>query len=339
MWILFPALSVAILHIAGDNLVVVPDMAAAMGSSIMTTIFLAYVVGGAIVSGISAWIGVKTGQELSIVIGKIFGCTGKKILAVAILIISIPASSLTGGHFCGWILRELFSLPHFFAALFTLFLFAYFAAGWGAEILRCSNYCALLFIPMTLLMFGLLAPNLGAYTVGLNTGDVNWPLVFALISYNSGGMRPSIIVETASYLSKRKLQGVFLAVLAKTAEGIFTLLLAYLIVSSNVQGPLALSEAAGKVFGLSGIYIYNVLLFCTLTNTMVPAMKVNGRQISTLTGLPYTYSLIIAVVLVYFISFFAINLLLQFMAATGILMFLLIGLTAYFIYKPGNNKQ
>lgn len=339
MWMLFPALSVAILHIAGDNLVVVPDMAVAVGRNILIVIFLAYIVGGGIVSGISAWIGVKTGQELSIVIGNFFGCRGKKILAVAILMISVPASSLTGGHFCGWILQGFLGLPQYLAAFFALFLFACFAAGWGEEILHCLNYGALFFIPMTLVMFGLMLPTPAPVAAGLNPMDINWPLVFALISYNSGGMRPPLIVETATYLAKRKMQGVFFAVLAKTAEGLFTLALAYLILEADVQGPLALSAIATKVFGISGELLYNLLLFCTLTNTMVPAMKVNGRQLSTLTGLNYPDSLVIAVAFVYLVNFFEVTFLLQFMASTGIIMFILIALTAYYIYKSGNNKQ
>lgn len=339
MWMLFPALSVAILHIAGDNLIVVPDIAVTIGSNILITIFLAYIVGGGIVSGISAWIGVKTGQELSIVIGKIFGCRGKKILAIAILMISIPASSLTGGHFCGWILQGFWGFPQYLTAFLALFLFACFAAGWGEEILHCSNYCAILFIPMTMLMFGLMSPTAAPTIAEIRHQDINWPLVFALISYNSGGMRPPLIVETATYLSKRKMQGVFLAILAKTTEGLFTLMLAYLILEAEVQGPLALSQAAAKVFGNSGGLIYNALLFCTLTNTMVPAMKVNGRQILTLTGLPFPYSLAIAVTFVYLVNFCDVTVLLQFMASTGIIMFILIALTAYYIYKSGNNKQ
>ncbi|MCX7780441.1 MAG: hypothetical protein N2491_05915 [Negativicutes bacterium] len=338
MWVILPAVSLAMVHIAGDNLAVVPDMAVILGAGIYATTFFAYMICGAIITGISAWIGVKTGQELMIVVRKIFGCTGKKLLALSIVAICIPASALTGGYFSGSIIHMLTGMPQPAAALVCVAGFALMASGWGwgEEILRCSNYVALLLMPAVIVMVLLTASSasLGiSPTMWLSFAEIDWMLVLALIGYNAGGMRPALVVEAAAYWTRKKNKAVVLAVIAKIFEGAFTLLIAHLVLTADVQGPMALSGVAGKLFGVHGHIVFNLLLLATFITTMVPAMMVNARQIGVLTGLTYTPALFLAAVIVYIGSCIDFTSILLLMSGTGLFMTLFIIVTACAVHK------
>jgi hypothetical protein len=338
MWVLLPAVSLAIVHIAGDNLAVVPDMAAVFGKGIYATTFFAYMICGAVVTGISAWIGVQTGQELMVVVRRIFGCTGKKLLAFSTIVICIPASAITGGYFSGWILHMLIDIPHPAASLLCLTLFAIMASGWGDDILRASNYASLLLMPIILVMVLLTGSSLQMETNFLYMGDINWPLVLALIGYNAGGMRPALVVEAAAYLARKKNKAVILAIMAKLVEGLFTLLIAHAVLVTGAKGPLALAQAAGSIFGKQGWIVFNILLLCTFMNTMVPAMIVNARQIGILTGFSYGRSLVVTLAVVYLCSYLDFNQMLMWMSVTGLLMAMFLLFTAGSIHKVVGKK-
>lgn len=337
MWVILPAVSLAIVHIAGDNLAVVPDMAAVLGPQIYITTFVAYLIFGVLITGISAWIGVKTGQELIVVVRRIFGCRGKKLMALAILAISIPASALTGGYFSGWIINTYIGIPHLYASILCIALFSILATGWGNELLRVSNYLSLLLVPMLVVLAVSVALPLQESPIIFNIDDINWSLVLALIGYNAGGMRSALVVEAAAYLTRRQNKAIILAVVAKLVEGIITLVLAHIVLMAGSEGPMALIGAVGNNFGAHGNLLISVLVFSTFVNTMVPAMTVNARQIGIVTGLSYRPALAIAFAVVCMANQASLEEILGFMSGTGLLMAMVILLIAYHVHKlPGN---
>ena len=129
MWMLLPALSLAVAQIAGDNAGVVPDAAAQAGTGIYIAVVLAYMVLGAGLTGVSAWIGVRTGTELAVVVRRLFGSGGKRCFAIITLGVSVPASALTGGYFAGWLVHTQTGLPQAAAAALCLAFFTLMAAG------------------------------------------------------------------------------------------------------------------------------------------------------------------------------------------------------------------
>ncbi|EAX46766.1 hypothetical protein TcarDRAFT_0431 [Thermosinus carboxydivorans Nor1] len=334
MWIVIPALSLALVHIAGDNVAVVPDMAGNLGPSIIATTFVAYLICGTAVAGLSAWIGVTTGLELMVVVKRLFGCSGKKVLAGIILTICVPASALTGGYFAGWVLHSMSGLPHSVAVGICLYTFSLLAAGYGEEVLKISNYMALLLVPFLACASAQLEWSLPGAKVSL--GAVDWPLVFALLGYNAGGMRPALVVEAGVHLAKKGYRAIGLAVLAKFIEGLITLLMAQIVLATGVQGPLALASAVDHVLGSAAGALFNVVLFCVLMNTMAPAMKVNACQISVLTGLAFWPALFLGATLIWLISFAGLRSILLTMSVTGLFMATFILYIAYFLHK---NKQ
>lgn len=336
MWILLPALSLALVHIAGDNIAVVPDMAILIGHDIYITTFIAYFVFGTIITGLSAWIGVATGQELTVVVKRLFGCVGKKVLALVILAVCIPASALTGGYFAGWALEHLTGLTPVWATIACLVLFALLAAGYGEEFLKASNYVGLLLLPVMLFVICQLGFT---FSFGVfNSGSINWPLVFALIGYNAGGMRPSLVVEAAAYLTKKGYRVVGLAILAKMVEGLFTLLMAHIALSAGSKGPLVLAQVVGEVVGPVGYKLFYLILFCIFMNTMAPAMKVNARQMAILTDMSFWPALVLGTVIVWIYSFMGLRNILLSMSITGLFMATFIIYTAFFLHKK-NQKQ
>jgi len=336
MWILLPAISLAIVQIAGDNVAVVPDMASVIGTDIYSTIIVAYVFLGSFITGISAWIGVQTGQELIIVVKRYFGCTGKNTLAAIILATCIPASAITGCYFAGWVLHLLTGIPHIVAGLICLLFFSLIAAGYGFELLKLSNYLALFLLPIVGILF-----FQQEFTISqrfLDMGAINWPLVFALIGYNSGGMRSILVVEAAAILSKKGEKAVYLAVLSKIVEGLFTIGVAHLVLFAGAAGPLALAQVVQKFLGTMGFYLFNIILLCTFMNTMVPAMIVNTRQISLITNLPIRTSLGLSIVAVFLVSMVNFHTLLLIMSWAGLLTIGFLVYTAWFLHKRRINK-
>jgi len=337
MWMLLSILCLAIVHISGNNVAVIPDMAGTLDTTIYISTIIAYIILGIIIAAITAWIGVRTGQDLVVVARSIYGTRGKKLLALSLLSISIPASALTGGYYAGEIVHQWFGLPQGLAALPCLILFSLLAVGHSHELLKISNYIGLLLLPILMAFFFTHDSQLNS--VVIKWDQVNWLLVFGLIGYNVGGMWSALVVETAAYLSQKGIQAILLVILAKVVEGIFTLYMVYLVLSTGAQGPLALARVASAMGGDMMRYLFNIVLFCTFANTMAPAMLVNARQISCLTRLSFWPSLLLATSIVYVVSFLHFSFILSLMGYMAVVMILFIIYTAYFLHKYGMNQQ
>jgi len=334
---LLPIFCLAIVHISGNNVAVIPDIAGTLGNDSYVSTIFAYIILGIIIATITAWIGVSTGQDLVVVARSIYGTRGKKVLALTLLSISIPASALTGGYYAGEILHILIGIPHYVAALVCLVLFSLLAVGYSHELLKISNYIGLLLIPIVIFCFFL--QDLQLNSVVLTWDQVNWLLVLGLTGYSVGGMWSALVVETAAYLSQQGRKAIVLVILAKVVEGIFTLCIVYLVLSTGAHGPLALAVVVSKAGGDTMRYIFSIVLFCTFANTMAPAMLVNARQVSSLTGISFWPALLLATSIVYMVSFLSFSLILLLMGYTAFLMILFIIYTAYFLHKYGMNQQ
>jgi len=337
MWMLLPVFCLAIVHISGNNIAVIPDMAGYLANDRYISTIVAYILLGIIIAAITAWIGVRTGQDLVVVARSIYGTRGKKVLALTLLSISIPASALTGGYYAGEIVHNLLDIPYPIAALACLLLFSLLAVGYGHELLKISNYVGLLLIPMLIVCF--FVHDVQFNSVVLTWDHVNWLLVLGLTGYNVGGMWSALVVETAAYLSQKGSKAILLVILAKLVEGIFTLCMVYLVLVTGEQGPLALATVVCKIGGDTMKSLFNIILFCIFANTMAPAMLVNGRQVSSLTGLSFWPALLLATSIVYVVSFLSFSLILMIMGYTALLMILFIIYTAYFLHKYGMNQQ
>lgn len=334
MGTILPALSLALVHIAGDNAGVVPDAAALAGANIYMVIIIAYMVFGSFIAGLCAWIGARSGLELGVLVRRRFGCRGKNLLAVAVLVISIPASALTGGYFCGWLIHGLTGVPHYLAVLICLTVFSLLASGRYDELLAASGYCSLLFVPMVLLL--LLGGGMTTTVPVVGAGKIDWLLVMALVGYNSGGMRPILVTEAAAYLARKGRHAVWLAVTAKMVEGVITLMMAQVVITAGTRGTLALSAAAENLLGSLGGILFDCSLFCVFLNTMVPAMMVNARQTASLTGLGFWPSLTAAGIVVYLFTWLDYNSILYTMSGAGFLMIGMILYTAVSLFKQNS---
>ncbi|MDT8901020.1 hypothetical protein [Anaeroselena agilis] len=338
MWMLLPALSLAIVHIAGDNAGVVPDAAARAGAGICLTVVLAYLVFGAGLTGLAAWIGARAGVELAVVVRRLFGASGKRLFGAITLGISIPASALTGGYFAALLVRDLTGLPLTAATPLCLAFFALMAAGYLPELLIFANYCSLLLVPAVILLFVLS----GGYAPLLNPlpmTEIDWPLAMALLGYNAGGMRPALAAETAACLARRGGRAVWLTVAAKLLEGVLTVAMVYIVIAAGVAGPMSLTAAAACVFGPAGGRIFAGVLLCTFVTTMVPAMVVNGRHLACCTGIATRSAVAAAAFVVYLATFLSYGAMLTIMAWMAGATSLFIGYTAYKVHKNGVNQQ
>lgn len=333
---LLPALSLAIVQIAGDNAGVVPNAAAQTGSGIYLVVVLAYIVLGAGLTGLAAWIGVRTGAELAVVVRRLFGPGGKRIFAVITLGVSVPASALTGGYFAGWLVHSLTGLPQPLAAALCLAFFTLLAAGYCQELLTVANYCALLLVPAIVVM---LIPAAEVLPAQAQTAAADWPLVLALYGYNAGGMRPALAAETAACLARRGGRAVALTVAAKMLEGALTLVIAYTVLAVGTTGPVALAAAAEKSFGAAGGSVFAAILLCAFATTMAPAMVLNGRHLACFTGLTARPAAVLAGVAVYLATFLAYGTMLAIMAVTAVATTVFIGYTAFAVHKMGRKQQ
>lgn len=331
MWFFLAAGSLVLTSIAGDNVALVPFLTAKLEREIYGTIFLAYCVLGAVTAAISAWIGVKTGRELPFVAYKLFGCRGKRFLAVLILVVSLPASSLTGGLFAGLALQSITGLPFSIAAAVCLVVATLLACGWVPEVLKISNSVTMLLVPVmgALLFLASVEPvqPLSA-AMGLDRPGINLPVMLALWGYNAGGMRPALMVEAAAYMRKKGERAVWLAVAAKIMEGLVTMGIAFVALRYAAGAPLALADVAGLWWGDVGRKVMTVMLLCLFLNTMAPAMMVNARQIMTLTAMSYTAAMVAAVFLVMAGTFLGVERLLYLLSWTGM------GIALYTVAAP-----
>jgi len=337
MWMVLPVICLAIVHISGNNVAVIPELSNVLGHDIYITILVSYIILGMIIGIITAWIGVKAGQEIVVLSKALYGTIGKKILAIILLCVSIPASALTGGYYAGQILYLFTGLPQWITALLCVLFFSLLAVGYHQELLKISNYIGLLLVPILIPV--LLLHDFEIPTVTFQWKQVNWILILGLTSYNVGGVWSALVVETGAYLSQQGNRAIVVVAVAKLIEGIFTLYVAYIVLLVGANGPLALVDIVSKTYGIIMGYIFCFVLLCTFINTMAPAMVVNGRQVSSLTGLPFCPSLGVAALLVYIISFIKMIVIITIMGYTGLLMIIFIIYTAYLIHKYGINKQ
>lgn len=338
MWMILPICCLAILHIAGDNVAVIPDLAGILGNKeIYVSTLCAYIIFGILFATMLTWIGVKSGQELVVVIKELYGLQGKRILAVVILSICIPASALTGGYYAGQTLHMLIDIPQIVATLICLVIFSLLATGYGHCLLIISNYIGFLVAPILMLLFFVHDFQLDPIIPSMS--NVNWLLVLGLLGYNVGGMWSILVVEMGAYLSQKGYKAIILVVLAKSVEGLLTLFIAYLVLAANISGPLALSAVVSQVWGDTMAYIFNLVLFCTFTNTMVPAMLVNARQVSSITKISFFPSLSLAGIVIYIVSCMSFTTILWIMGYSGFIMMLFIIYTAYLLHKYRVNQQ
>ncbi|MBP2652954.1 MAG: hypothetical protein H6Q73_523 [Firmicutes bacterium] len=332
---LLPAVALAMVHIAGDNLGIVPDFAVYYGKDMYWIIVVAYIVLGSLVAGVAAWVGSRSGIEIGVLVRRMFGCRGKRLLAIAILAVSVPASAVTGGYYAGLVLARLSGIPYLWAAIICLGVVSVLASGRWQEFLRVANYGSFLMVPGVLL----LAVIVSDYSLTSVAKPVlsDWQLVLALFSYNAGGMRPAVVAEAAGYLALKGYKPVVFAVVAKVVEGIFTIVIVYLALNVPVQGPLVLAQIATFNFGC-GAFVFELVLLCVFIMAMTPAMLVNARQIGILTGAGFSTSLYIAVFFVYLASLAQLQVILVFMGISGLFMVGYLGYIAYHLHKLNLKK-
>lgn len=335
MWMIIPIVCLAIIHISGNHVAVIPDILGLLeDEEFMVSIFTSILL-GVLITAVIAWIAIMTGEDLVAATKKRCGVFGKKIVAITLLAASIPASSLTGCYYAGGMLQLFVDLPYWVAALLCLILFSSLGMGYNRELLTLSNYIGLLLLPLMMLIF--FQYDVQWSTVSFDWINIKWSLVFVLTAYNIGGMWLALLMESTTYLLKKGNWAMVILVLAKVVEGIITLCIAYFVVSVGAQGPLALTSIASHLGGVA--IIFNIVLFCTFMNTMAPAMLLNARQMSILTGLTFWPALFLVMILIYIISFIQFSLILSFMSYIGFLMILFIIYTAYFLHKYGMNQK
>ncbi|SFL81853.1 hypothetical protein [Pelosinus propionicus] len=338
MWMILPICCLAMLHIAGDHVAVIPDLAGILANKeVYVSTLYVFIILGLLFSTILVWVGVKTGEELVVVMKELYGLRGKKILAFVILSVCIPASALTGGYYASQILHSLTGISPFFASFICLSLFSVLAAGYGRCLLILSNYIGLLLVPLVLIFLILFEFKLDIVMPRLSS--VNWLLALGLLSYNVGGMWSILVVEMGAYLSQKGHRAISLILLAKSVEGVFTILIAYLVLAANISGPLALTGIVSKVGGTVMVFTFNIILFCTFTNTMVPAMLVNARQVSSIIQLSFLPALTLAGIIISLVSCMNFITILWIMSYSGFIMIIFIIYTAYLVHKYKKNQQ
>ena len=337
MWMLLPVICLSIVHLSGNNMGLIPDMVIILGNDSYLTNIIVYMILGGSLTILTAWIGITSGRDLVGVTKKIYGPFGKKILAIALLATSIPASALTGGYYAGSIVQLLLGLPYWLSSFACLLLFSLFAVQFNHELLKLSNYIGLLLIPILVCIF--LVCNFQYVTVSLKWSHVNWLLVLGIIGYNVGGLWLAFLVETTAYWAQQGNRGIIIVILAKIVEGLITLGVAYLVLSAGIQGPLAVATLVNTQSHTLFSNLFLVVLLCNFCNAMAPAMIVNARQISSLMTMSFWPGIIVSTTLVYGMSFLKFSMILAIMGYTSIIMILFIIYTAYSLHKYGINQQ
>ncbi|MBU2700896.1 hypothetical protein Ga0466249_002007 [Sporomusaceae bacterium BoRhaA] len=331
MWMLLPALLLASMNIAGNNLALVPDMIILYGAPVFTTLVVAYLLISSMITALSAWMGMTAKEELFVIIKQLFAFAGKRWLALAMLAISLPASALTGCVFSGSIVYTVFGIPSEWAMLFSLLFFWLSSLSLHNWILAIAKYLTVCSIPLFFIV-GMMQLSQTFWQQTLLWGPVNWTLVFAFVGYNTGGIRPALMVEASACLSKKGYQVIGAAVLSKLIEGCFTFLMALVVYSADIMGPNSLLGLAEKISGPLGRTIFAFFLYGLFLNTMAPAMKVNIKEVGTLLGISNGWSTLITLFGIYSISQCSIYTILQGMSVSGLLMIVLNIYTAYRLY-------
>lgn len=331
MYFLLQTLSLAFINMAGDNIGLVPDAGTWVSSKMYGITLAAYFILGPILGGIAAWLGAKSGADIISLTNKLYGKCGRRILAYIVLGVCIPASSITGGYYAGHILAQITGLPIAVAALISIILFSVTAIGYGFEVLRISNYIAVLLMPI--LLYIVLGEGVDIPLNTLFSIPDDWLLVMALVGYNVQGMSAVLIIETGSCLASPKITAVTLIVMAKIIEAFFTVVILDLVIRLGGNGPFALGTVVVKSGGELLGAIFYVVSFCTLYSTMAPAMLVNVRQFQYITKSSILISTCLIGGIVYGLTYISIPILISFMGYASILMILFTAYTAYYIRK------
>jgi hypothetical protein len=327
MWIFLPALLLASMNIAGNNLALVPDMTVLFGNPLFTTLAVSYIIISSMITALSAWMGLMGKEELFVIVKRLFDFNGKRWLALAMLAISLPASALTGCVFSGWIVHTMVGIDIEWAMLISLLIFWLASLSLHNWLLTSARYLAVLCIPVFLITGVIQLHDFPLQRIPW--GPVDWTLTLALVGYNTGGIRPALMVEAAASLAKRGYQVIGAAILSKLLEGLFTFIMAVMVYSSGISGPNSLLRLMEMLVGPVGMTLFALLLYGLFLNTMAPAMKVNIKQLSTLLGLSKCWSTLITLLLIYSISQCSLYTILQGMSVSGLLM---IGLNVYIAY-------
>lgn len=316
-WIIWTVFFLAITNIAGDNIAVVPVMAAIMPTEIYWVILVAYFGIGACLAGAAAWVGAYGRDELPQTVEWSGGKSARDLLTWAILGVCIPASALTGGYFTGALLAGTMGIDQVYGTLFALIIYASFVLCRNKK--HIINISTLSMVTVPLLIIGCLQVN--QLHMGLQeklTMDINsWTLVWALVGYNAGGLRPVLLAEAGTYLSS-PWTAAGIAVAAKWLEGAVTLVLAYTVVESGAAGMLPIGQVLEANWGMAGRALFLVAFLSIFFSCMVPAMAVNAHHIKGLTGLQCVHALIWALIIVLSITFLGLKNLLGILAAAGI---------------------
>ncbi len=143
------------------------------------------------------------------------------------------------------------------------------------------------------------------------------------------------MVETAAGMQKKKYGVILLVILANLLEGIVAVLMAGMVVETGAAGPLALINTMKIVFGEVVVKYLNIGLLIIFAGTMAPAMMVNAKQISVLSGLSWPTSFIIAYLMVYFLSLLGTEVILRVLSFSGLVTILFVMYLAYNLYKYG----
>lgn len=313
-WLLLTTLSLTITNIAGDNVAVVPALAVVLRHNIFPIIFVAYFIVGSCLAGIAAWIGAVTRVESPVGYS---GRSSSRMIAWAIICVCIPASALTGGIFSGALFASVLNIPQTYGTLIGLAIYTSFVLYREKKHISWANIVSFICVPM--FIYGCLHENYVTH-IFRQTFIIppleGWGIIWALVGYNAGGLRPLLLAETGKYLGCRW-TSVLMAVAAKWLEGLITLLFAYVVVNTEVAGMLPLGQIFELQWGSLGRYICAIGFSGLFFSCMVPAMAVNAHCIKQLAGGTYTYALWCSMLVVFSSTFLGIEKLLWILSITG----------------------
>jgi len=296
-WLLLTTLFLVITNTAGDNVAVVPALAVVLQEDIFPIIWISYFVVGACLAGISAWIGAVTRDESSV--GWNIGKQSSHWIFWAVLGVCVPASALTGGIFSGALIAGVLHIPQTYGALLGLTVYTTFVLWRDKRQIIWINIVAFICIPI--LLFSCLGDSQVTETVYkasiLQQGD-KWAVIWALVGYNAGRLRPLLLAETGNYLGCRW-TSVIIAVAAKWLEGLITMVFAYAVVKTGVDGTLPLGQMLEMEWGWQGKCFFIIGFIGLCFSCMVPAMAVNAYCIKELTGGGYVCALFGALIVVF----------------------------------------
>jgi hypothetical protein len=314
-WMLLTTIFLAIANTAGDNVAVVPALAVILRQDIFPIIWVSYFGVGACLAGISAWIGAVTRDESSV--GWNIEKHSRHWITWAVLCVCLPASALTGGIFSGALIAGVLHIPQTYGALLGLTVYTIFVLCRDKRQIIWTNIVSFICVPV--LLYSCLGDShttATVYQASILQQDDKWAVIWALVGYNAGGLRPLLLAETGNYLGCRW-TSVIVAVAAKWLEGLVTMVFAYAVVKTGVTGMLPLGQILEIEWGWLGRYFFTIGFIGLCFSCMVPAMAVNAYCIKELTGGGYICALFEALIIVFFGTLLGTQKLLWVLSFTG----------------------